>query len=147
MKRTIGMLALALSALTALGEPMSKSVPKGWGEDVAAARARAEKENKKILMAFSGSDWCGWCMKMEKDVFSKPEFIREATNRFVLVMIDNPSDKSILSKLARAQNEGLTRQYGIRGFPTTIVTDAKGKELKRFSGYRPTPQDTLNELK
>ena len=51
------------------GAKLSESVPKGWGEDYAAACETAKKENKLILLAFSGSDWCGWCMKMEKDIY------------------------------------------------------------------------------
>ena len=118
---------------------MSKSVPKGWGEDFAAAKAQAAKEGKKILMAFSGSDWCGWCVKMDKDVYSKPEFVNKAKKCYVLVMIDNPQDSSILSPLAAGQNRKLTSEYGIRGFPSTLVLDAEGKVLKRLSGYRNSP--------
>lgn len=114
---------------------MSKSVPKGWIEDFAAAKAQAAKENKKILMAFSGSDWCPWCVKMEKDVYSQRDFIDKASKDFVLVMIDNPQDRSILSSLAATQNEALARQYGISGFPSTLVLDANGKVLESFSGY------------
>jgi len=147
MKKLIGMMVLSLAALTMFGAEMSKSVPKGWIEDFESAKKQAAQEKKQIVMAFSGSDWCPWCVKMERDVYSKPEFIAGATNRFVLVMIDCPSDQSILSKLAAAQNRKLAREYGIRGFPSTLVVDAAGKEVKRFSGYRPTPKAALEEIK
>lgn len=126
---------------------MSKSVPKGWIEDFAAAKQQAAKEKKRIVLAFSGSDWCPWCVKMERDVYSKSEFIDAASRSFVLVMIDCPSDKSILSPLAAAQNQRLAEEYGISGFPSTLVVDADGREVKRFSGYRPTPQAALDELR
>ena len=125
---------------------LSKSVPKGWGEDLAAAKAQAAKEGKKILMAFSGSDWCGWCVRMDRDVYSKPEFIEKAKKDYVLVMIDNPQDTSILSPLAAAQNGRLTREFGIRGFPSTLVLDAEGKVLKRLSGYKGSPEALFEAL-
>ena len=114
----------------------SKSVPKGWIEDFAAAKRQAEKENKRIVMAISGSDWCPWCVKLDKDVYARPKFVAEASKNFVLVMIDNPQDRSILSPLAQEQNESLLTKYGVRGYPTTLVLDAKGEVLARFSGYR-----------
>ncbi len=127
------------SAPAASAAALSKSVPKGWIEDFAAAKAQAAKEGKKIFMAFSGSDWCGWCVKMDKDVYSKPEFVEKAKKDYVLVMIDCPQDSSILSPLAAGQNRRLTSEYGIRGFPSTLVLDAEGKVLKRLAGYRDSP--------
>ncbi len=115
---------------------LSKSVPAGWMEDFSAAKAKAAAEGKFLLVAFSGSDWCHWCVKMEEETYSKPDFVKEASKRFVLVMIDNPRDSSILSPLARTQNRKLTSQFGIRGFPTTLVAYPDGTEVKRFSGYR-----------
>lgn len=114
---------------------MSKSVPKGWIEDFATAKRQAASEKKKIVMAFSGSDWCGWCVKMDRDVYSRPEFIDQALKRYVLVMIDYPQDRGILSPLAAKQNEGLLRKYGINSFPATLVLDADGNVLSSLSGY------------
>ena len=131
-----GIAATSGTKSTAAQATLSKSVPKGWIEDFAAAKTQAEKENKKILVAFSGSDWCPWCVKREKDVYAQPDFIAQASKNFVLVMIDSPQDSSILSPLARRQNAPLARQYGVRGYPTTLVLDAKGTVLSRFSGYR-----------
>ena len=78
-------------------QSVSKSVPKGWMEDFEAARRQAAKEGKLILMNFSGSDWCGWCKKMDSEVFSQERFVKEASKKYVLVMIDSPKDSSILS--------------------------------------------------
>lgn len=120
----------------AFGAKLSKSVPKGWGEDFTAASATAQKEGKLILLAFSGSDWCGWCVKMEKDIYSDKKFINEAKKNYVLLMIDSPRNKEILSKLALKQNPGLLRKYGVRGFPCTVIVRPTGEEVKRFSGYQ-----------
>ena len=115
---------------------VSKSVPKGWTEDFEAAKQQAAKEGKLILIDFSGSDWCGWCKRMDEEVFTKDRFVREASKKFVLVAIDSPSDKSILSALARKQNRELAVKYGVRGYPTVVIVDPDGKEVKRHSGYR-----------
>ena len=115
---------------------VSKSVAKGWTEDFEAAKKQAAKEGKLILMDFSGSDWCGWCMKMDKEVFAQNRFVREASKKFVLVMIDTPNDKTILSNLAKRQNQELKETYSVRGFPTVVIVDPSGKEVKRHSGYR-----------
>ena len=115
---------------------VSKSVPKGWTEDFEVAKQQAAKEGKLILMDFSGSDWCGWCKKMDEEVFTKDRFVREASKKFVLVSVDSPRDKSILSALARKQNRELAAQYEVRGYPTVVIVDPDGKEVKRHSGYR-----------
>ena len=115
---------------------VSKSVAKGWTEDFEAAKKKAAKEGKLILMDFSGSDWCGWCKKMDEEVFAKDRFVREASKKFVLVMIDSPNDKTILSNLAKRQNQELKETYSVRGFPTVVIVDPSGKEVKRHSGYR-----------
>ena len=127
-------------------QALSKSVPKGWMEDFAAAKEKAAKEKKKILVAFSGSDWCHWCVKMDHDVYSRPDFVSKASKDYVLVMIDNPQDRSVLSPLAASQNDALTGKYGIQGFPSTLVLDAKGEVLKRLSGYKPSPEELLKAL-
>ena len=101
-----------------------------------AAKKEAAAGGKYILLAFSGSDWCGWCKKLEKEVFSQSEFVRDAQKAFVLTMIDNPRDKSILSKVAERQNQELTEKFNVRGFPCAVLCDAEGTEIKRFGGYR-----------
>ena len=128
-------LAVAIAA-SASAAKLSSSVPKGWIEDFEAAKKEAAAGGKYILLAFSGSDWCGWCKKLEKEVFSQSEFVRDAQKAFVLTMIDNPRDKSILSKVAERQNQELTEKFNVRGFPCAVLCDAEGTEIKRFGGYR-----------
>ncbi len=126
----------AVLVSTVYGAAISQSVPKGWSEDFEAAKTLAEKNGKLILLAFSGSDWCGWCVKMEKEIYSDKTFISGAKKKFLLLMIDSPRDKSILSAIAQKQNRGLVQKYRVRGFPTTLIVDAKGEEVHRFGGYQ-----------
>ncbi len=133
-KMAMGVLACCIAA-AAFGEDMSKSVPKGWIEDFEAAKKQAAAEDKLLLVDFSGSDWCGWCKRLDREVFAKPEFLKGVKNDFVLVMIDSPSDESILSKMAAEQNPKLQRQYKVSGYPTVLIMDAEGEVLDR-TGYR-----------
>ncbi len=117
--------------------PVSKHVPKGWTEDFEAARQQAAKEGKFVLLAFSGSDWCGPCMALEKEVLSQRKYMGRLTKKYVPVMMSVPRDKSTLSKLAASQNDVLKERYGIRAFPTIVVVNPlDGEEVKRHSGYR-----------
>ena len=143
------LMALCVCAgIAASAAKLSKSVPSGWGEDFAAAQKAAAAGDKFILLAFSGSDWCGWCVKMDRDIYSDKKFIRAAKKDFELVLIDSPQDKSILSPLAKKQNPGLLKKYGIRGFPCSILVHPDGTEAKRFGGYqRGGPEAFLQALK
>ena len=128
--------SLCCMVATAFCAKLSKSVPKGWGEDFAAACATAEKEGKLVLLAFSGSDWCGWCVKMDREIYSQKKFINAAKKDFVLVMIDSPQNKEILSKLAVKQNPELVKKYDIHGFPSTVIVRPSGEVVKRFGGFQ-----------
>ena len=130
MKKTM---AIALAGL-ALGA-CATSTTEGWTDDFEAAKAQAAAEGKLLLVDFSGSDWCGWCKRLDKEVFSKPEFLEGVKNDFVLVMVDSPNDKSLLSEKAKKQNPELVEKYSVEGFPTVLVMDSSGKVLEK-TGYR-----------
>ena len=138
----------ACMCTVAMAAKLSKSVPSGWGEDFAAAQKAAAAGDKYILLAFSGSDWCGWCIKMDKEIYSDKKFVRAAKKSFELVMVDSPQDQNILSPLAKKQNPGLVKKYRIRGFPTSILVHPDGTEAKRFGGFqRGGPEAFLEALK
>lgn len=112
----------------------AQAAESAWLTDYKAAQEAAAKKNLPILADFSGSDWCGWCIKLDKEVFSKKEFDAYAKDNFVLFLADFPARKK-QSPAEKKQNDALAKKYGISGFPTVLLIDAKGKVLAR-TGYR-----------
>lgn len=108
----------------------------GWNDNYKAALATAAKENKKVLLDFTGSDWCGWCIKLKKETFDQPAFKEYADKNLVLVEVDFPQGKS-QSPEVKKQNDALQQQYQVQGFPTIVVLDPQGKVIKQQSGYIP----------
>ena len=117
---------------------VARAEDKLWQTDFAAAKAKAKAENKLLLVDFTGSDWCGWCMKLVAEVFSKDAFKTEAPKKFVLVELDYPSPakKKKQSAELKKQNEDLAKQYKIQGYPTILLMDAEGKVVAK-TGYQP----------
>lgn len=110
-----------------------------WMTDFDAAKAAAEKEGKHLLVDFSGSDWCGWCIKLDDEVFSKPEFTEAAGKDFALCVLDFPNKPENRAKIPEAlqtRNRELMKQHGVQGFPSVLLFDAKGALYAR-TGYRP----------
>ncbi len=105
-----------------------------WGNDYAAAVAKAKKEDKTLLVNFTGSDWCGWCIRLKKEVFSQEEFQEYAEENLILVELDFPKYKKLPESEA-AQNQQLAKKHGIRGFPTILLLDPTEKVLLR-TGYK-----------
>ena len=106
----------------------------GWLTDFEAAKKLAAKTGAPILVDFSGSDWCGWCIKLDTEVFSRPAFKAYAKDNLVLFLADFPQKKK-LSEAVRTQNEALMKAYKVRGFPTVLLVDAEGKVIAR-TGYQ-----------
>jgi thioredoxin-related protein len=107
----------------------------GWMTDFEAAKAQAAEKGKPMLVDFTGSDWCGWCIKLKKEVFSQDAFQSYAEDALVLVEIDFPRSKE-QSDEVKAQNEALAKKYGIRGFPTILLLSPEGELIGR-TGYQP----------
>ena len=107
-----------------------------WLTDLDQAKAVAAKENKPLLVDFTGSDWCGYCIKLHAEVFDKPEFEAFAKN-YVLVELDFPSKKPQPPE-EKAKNKATQAKFGVSGFPTVLLLDAKtGEAYGRQSGYGP----------
>ena len=105
-----------------------------WLTDLPQAQAEAKAENKIVLMDFTGSDWCPWCIKFKKEVLDTPQFQEYAAKNVVLVEVDYPRKKVQSDDLKKA-NAALKDQYKVDGFPTLVVLDKSGKEIGRQIGY------------
>lgn len=97
-----------------------------WIQDFAKAKEMAKAEKKDLLIDFTGSDWCGWCIKLDKEVFSQSAFTTAAPKDFILVKLDFPNDESLVTPEIKKQNAELGKLYAVRGYPTILLTDADG---------------------
>jgi thioredoxin-related protein len=125
-----------LILFTSLLVTMIPAIAAGWGDDYKAALADAAKQNKNVLLDFTGSDWCGWCIKLKKETFNQPAFKEFADKNLVLVEVDFPQGKT-LPPAVKKQNDQLQEQYQVQGFPTLVVLNPQGKIIKQQSGYIP----------
>jgi len=91
-----------------------------WYTDIMKANEVSKASNKPLFAFFTGSDWCGWCKKLQREVFSKPGFIKWAKENVVLVELDFPRSKALSPEIAQ-QNESLKQTFQVRGFPTIWV--------------------------
>jgi protein disulfide-isomerase len=104
-----------------------------WKTDLNQALATAKKENKDVLINFTGSDWCQWCKRLSDEVFSKKEFEDFANKNLVLVKVDFPRNIE-QSNATKYYNQQLANMYGVKGFPTIILLDKNGRGLLK-TGY------------
>lgn len=107
-----------------------------WMTDLPAAQERAAAEGKLVLVDFTGSDWCGWCVRLRKDVLDTPAFEEYAADKFVLDEVDVPQNPNFDKEL-RARNEELCARFSIDGFPTLMVLTPQGMVVGGFVGGRP----------
>jgi thioredoxin-related protein len=110
-----------------------------WYTDVKEAIKVSNKEKKPLLLFFTGSDWCGWCIRLQKEVLTTPEFSKWAKESVVLVELDFPR-RTAQPEAVKAQNNELQQVFGIQGFPTIYFANAKtNKEGKiNFEGLGST---------
>ena len=151
-----GIVATALGLMALIGVTQAEMKGQGggahegakWLTDFEAAKKKAAATGNPILVNFSGSDWCGWCIRLDKEVLSKPAFRKYARENLVLFLADFPRRKQQPAKLKK-QNQELDKRYGVRGFPTILLVNADGKKLAQ-TGYQPGGPEAytkhLNEL-
>ena len=125
---------ITVASLVALSSA-SMAAESGWLTNYEAAKKQAKEENKPILINFTGTDWCGWCIKIEKEIFSKDEFKAYAKEKLILMEVDFPEKKK-QSDEVKAQNKVLDKEFKIEGYPTIFLIDAEGKKLSEDIGYR-----------
>ncbi|WP_321330650.1 thioredoxin family protein [uncultured Bacteroides sp.] len=127
MKRMVVMLGLIVVAICAQAQV----------GNLDEAMVQAKKDNKLILLKFSGSDWCGPCIQLQKTIIDNPAFTSFANEKLVLLLADFPRQKkNQLTKEKQEQNDKLAEKYNPEGeFPYMVLLDADGKVLYKWSGY------------
>ncbi|MEW6742358.1 MAG: thioredoxin family protein [Planctomycetota bacterium] len=118
----------------------------GWIQDFEQAKTQAKKEKKDLLLDFTGSDWCGWCIRLDKEVFSTDTFKAKAPKQFVLVKLDFPNNKSLVTAEIAAQNATLQEDFGVEGYPTIFLTDAAGRPYGQTGYQEGGPEKYLENL-
>ncbi len=109
-----------------------------WETNVTKAMVISTETKKPLLLFFTGSDWCGWCIRLQKEVLKTPEFAAWAKENVVLVELDYPRKVPQTEEIKKQNNE-LQIAFGIQGFPTIILANATTKEGKvNFEGIGST---------
>ena len=123
----------------------SMAAETGWLTDYEAAKKQSKEENKPILINFTGTDWCGWCIKIEKEIFAKEKFKAYAKENLILMEVDFPKKKKQTKEL-KAQNKVLDKEFAIEGYPTIYLIDAEGKKLSEDLGNHKGDEKAYIEL-
>jgi protein disulfide-isomerase len=106
-----------------------------WTTNLEQAIELAKKEDKAVLVNFTGSDWCKWCFKLRDEVFVQSDFEEYADENLVLVVIDFPRSKA-QSNETRMYNQTIAQQFGVQGFPTIVLFNKEGVPVAK-TGYQP----------
>lgn len=119
-----------------------------WQHNFEKAKEIAFQENKPIILVFSGSDWCGPCIKLDNQIWKSDEFKNYANNNYILVKADFPRKKSnSLSKEQLTHNENLAEKYNKKGyFPLVVVFNADGKVLGETGYKNISPKEYIQHL-
>ena len=105
-----------------------------WQTDYAKASTNAAKAGRFMLLDFCGSDWCGWCIKLDKEVFNEKDFADYAKTNLVCIRLDFPHKKKLSATLTE-QNTKLAKKYEVQGFPTVVILSPEG-DLAGRTGYQ-----------
>ena len=134
-------IVFAVAACFVLHAPAGSAAASGWLDNYHKAEQEAKTSNKLLLLNFTGSDWCGWCVRLYQDVLSQADFKDYANKNLVLLELDFPRPGGSRAQAQTAelqkQNLELARQYNVYGFPTLIVLDGNGQKLWQYDGYLP----------
>jgi len=103
-----------------------------WETDMNVSISQSMSTGKPILLFFTGSDWCGWCIRLQKEVFKTAEFSKWANENVILMEVDFPRTKVLNEKL-RQQNAQLQTSFGVRGYPTVFIVSPTSDENGKVS--------------
>lgn len=134
-----------VSVVAVLASSLGAAEKNGWTEDFKAAQEKARQTGRPILADFAGSDWCGWCIKLDKEVFQQAAFQKYAKTNLVLFLADYPRARQMPARVKK-QNEALQQKYAIEGFPTVLLLDADGKVLGQTGYQKGGPEAYVKHL-
>lgn len=119
-----------------------------WKYNIDEAKALAARENKNIILVFSGSDWCAPCIKLDKNIWQSAEFKSESSRKWVLLKADFPKKKqNALPEAQQNLNNQLAEKYNSEGyFPLVVVIDKTGKVLGKTGFKNITPKEYITLL-
>jgi protein disulfide-isomerase len=137
---------LTLAIVLSIAGLSSAWAEASWLSDYHKAQEEAKTSHRLLLINFTGSDWCPWCIRLDREVFSKPEFDEYAKKNLVLLTADFPRSKP-LSDETRRQNEELAQRFGIEGFPTIVVLNGEGKPVGMLGYVAGGPSAFIEQLK
>ena len=112
-----------------------KSIDLNWQTNFEEAKKQASKNDKKILIYFTGSDWSSACKNLNKDFFYTEKFQKIAQKSFILVRVDAPRRPNLISELQSSYNRGLSKTYGQKVYPTVVMVDSTGAKLGMIESY------------
>lgn len=117
-----------------------------WGTNYHAALAQAKEQNRKVFMFFTGSDWCGWCHRLQDEILQQRDFADYARDNLVLLELDFPRNTPLSAEL-KEQNQKLAKRYRIEGFPAVVVLASDGRQVGRLGYQEGGPGPFVDALK
>lgn len=147
MKRFALSLTLGLAALVSTPAVALAGGGDHWMADYDAAVEVAKKEGKNLLVDFTGSDWCGWCIRLNKEVFQHESWETAATKEYVLVALDFPQSEELQAKVPNPKrNRELAEELGVTGYPTILLMTPAGDVFGRTGYQRGGPEKYLEHM-
>ncbi len=134
MKKSLIVVALFFSVVLFAQKSHSNI---NWETNFEVAQKKAKKQNKPILMLFTGSDWCPPCKALKRDFFNSAEF-KTYSKKFVFLYVDFPRNKELLTEKQTVANKALGKKYGIKSFPIIVAVNSSGKVIDRIKSYNAT---------
>lgn len=145
MRRNILVVAILVALLIGCSKSGATDSLK-WQDNFEKALQQAKKENKAVLVNFTGSDWCIWCKRLTDEVFAKKEFETYAMKNLILVKLDFPRNIEQTTE-TKVYNNNLAQRFKVQGFPTILLFNSSGK-LVLTTGYEPGgPANYVKHLK
>jgi len=123
MKKTL------LTLLFILGSYAVQAQELVWNNNLKNSIEISNKTKKPLLLFFTGSDWCGWCIRLQTEVFKTPEFKKWANDNVVLVELDFPR-RTVLAPEITEQNNQLQQFFAVQGYPTVWFVNASNSDGK-----------------